>query len=76
MDNIFINAGIISIIYLLVKFAEMRIILKENKPLKDLIKDTIYVYFSVIFGIFIIEQLVPKELTSEVTRAFVDAPGF
>lgn len=76
MDNLFINAGIISVIYLLIKFAEMRIILKENKPLKDLIKDTIYVYFSVIIGIFIIEQLVPKELTSEVTHAFIDAPGF
>jgi len=76
MDNLFINAGIISVVYLLVKFAEMRIILKENKPLKDLIKDTIYVYFSVILGIFIIEQLVPKELTSDVTHAFVDAPGF
>jgi hypothetical protein len=76
MDNLFINAGIISIVYLLVKFGEMRIILKENKSLKDLIKDTIYVYFSVILGIFIIEQLVPKELTSEVTHAFIDAPGF
>lgn len=76
MDNLFINAGIISIVYLLVKFGEMRIILKENKSLKNLIKDTIYVYFSVILGIFIIEQLVPKELTSEVTHAFIDAPGF
>ena len=76
MDNLFINTGIISIVYLLVKFGEMRIILKENKSLKDLIKDTIYVYFSVILGIFIIEQLVPKELTSEVTHAFIDAPGF
>lgn len=76
MDNLFINAGIISVVYLLVKFAEMRIILKENKPLKELIKDTIYVYFSVIIGFFIIKQVIPKELTSEVTHAFVDPPDF
>ena len=76
MDNLFVNAGIISFVYLLIKFAEMRIILKENKPLKDLIKDTIFVYFSVILGVFIIDQIVPKELTSEVTHAFIDAPGF
>jgi hypothetical protein len=76
MEKIFINAGIISIVYLLVKFMEMRIFLKENKPLNHLIKDTIYVYFSVILGMFIIDQLVPKELTSDITHAFVDAPGF
>ena len=47
MDNLFINAGIIAFIYILVKFAEMRVILKENKPLKELVKDTIFVFISV-----------------------------
>ena len=76
MDNLFINAGIISFIYILVKFAEMRVILKENKPLKELVKDTIFVFISVITGFFIINQIIPKELSNEVTHAFVDAPGF
>ena len=31
--SIFLTAGIISVIYLLFKFVEMRVILKENKPL-------------------------------------------
>jgi hypothetical protein len=39
MDNIFLNAGIIAVVYLLLRFAEMRIVLKESKPLKDLAKD-------------------------------------
>ncbi len=76
MDNLFINAGIIAFIYILVKFAEMRVILKENKPLKELVKDTIFVFISVIIGFFIINQIIPKELSNEVTHAFVDPPGF
>jgi len=32
MDNIFIIAGVISIIFLITKFIEMRFIEKENKP--------------------------------------------
>ena len=46
MNNILINSFIISFIYLILKFLEMRFIIKENKPLKDLLKDTIYVYIS------------------------------
>lgn len=76
MENLFINAGIISFIYILVKFAEMRVLLKENKPLKELVKDTIFVFISVIIGFFIIEQIIPKELSIQVTHAFVDAPNF
>ena len=58
MDNLLINAGIIAFIYILVKFAEMRVILKENKPLKELVKDTIFVFISVITGFFIINQII------------------
>jgi len=59
MSNIFITAGIISIIFLIVKFIEMRFVDKENKPLKFLIRDTLLVYFSVIAGSFVLEQLKP-----------------
>ena len=37
----------------------MRFVEKEAKPLKLLIRDTLVVYISVIFGNFIIEQLKP-----------------
>ena len=81
MDNIFIFAGIISIVFLILKFIEMRFIEKENKPLKVLIKETILVYFSVISGYFILEQLKPVmqnggSLTSNTTPIFVDNPEF
>ena len=45
MYNIFIFAGIISIIFLIIKFIEMRMIDKEPKPLKFLIRDSLLVYF-------------------------------
>ena len=77
MDNIFLNAGIIAVVYLLLRFAEMRIVLKESKPLKELAKDTLLVYFSIVLGIYVIEQVIPGESGgNKVIGAFTDAPGF
>ena len=59
MDNIFLIAGIISILFLISKFIEMRFIEKESKPLKLLIRDALLVYVSVVLGHFIISQLKP-----------------
>jgi hypothetical protein len=59
MTSIFVVAAVISIIFLIVKFIEMRFIDKENKPLKFLIRDTLLVYFSVISGHYVLEQLKP-----------------
>jgi hypothetical protein len=81
MDNIFIIAAVISIVFLILKFIEMRFIEKENKPLKVLMKEALLVYFSVISGYFILEQLKPVmqnggNLTSNTTPIFVDNPEF
>ena len=59
MDNIFIVAAIVSIIFVIAKFIEMRFIDKESKPLKLLIRDALLVYISVIIGYFILGQLKP-----------------
>ena len=59
MDNIFIIAAIISVIFVIAKFIEMRFIEKEAKPLKFLIRDALLVYVSVIMGHFILGQLKP-----------------
>lgn len=59
MENIFIIAAVISIIFLLAKFIEMRFLEKESKPLKLLIRDALLVYVSVVVGNFILEQLKP-----------------
>jgi hypothetical protein len=77
MNNIFIIATIISIVFLIVKFIEMRFIEKESKPFKLLIRDALLVYFSVIASDFIIGQINPIiKGGSNVTPVFTDNPGF
>jgi hypothetical protein len=81
MDNIFIIAAVISIIFLVVKFIEMRYIEKESKPLKLLIRDSLLVYFSVVSGYFILEQIKPVIKTSDnitggTTPVFTNNPEF
>jgi hypothetical protein len=80
MENIFIFAAIISIIFFITKFIEMRFVEKESKPLKLLIRDALLVYFSVVAGHFIIGQINPLlrggSNSSLVTPVFTDNPGF
>jgi hypothetical protein len=81
MSNIFIIAAIISVIFLIAKFIEMRYVEKESKPLKLLIRDSLLVYFSVVSGYFILEQLKPvmgdeANLHGGNTPAFTGNPEF
>ena len=71
MDNIFLVAGIISVIFFIAKFLEMQYVEKESKPLK--------VYVCVVFGNFISEQLRPviKDAAANISPiAFTDNPPF
>ena len=74
------NALIIAIVFLVIKFIEMRFIDKESKPLKLLIRDTLLVYLSVVAGYFILEQLKPVIQNGGAsiinTPVFTDNPGF
>jgi len=80
MDNIFVVAGIIAIIFFIAKFLEMRFIEKESKPLKFLIRDTLVVYVSVVAGNFVYEQVTPalseSAITSSAPIAFTDEAPF
>jgi hypothetical protein len=79
MDNIFLVAGIISIIFFVAKFLEMRYVEKESKPLKILIRDALVVYFCVVACIFILEQLtlvIKDTIVPTSTIAFTDNPLF
>jgi hypothetical protein len=76
----FFVATVISITYLIAKFLEMRFIEKENKPLKLLVRDALLVYFSVLIGLFVLDQLSPVMQNGgdsvKVTPVFTDNPGF
>ncbi len=80
MNNIFVVAAIISITFIIAKFIEMRFIEKESKPLKYLIRDSLLVYFSVIVGYFISDQLKSVAQSggenSKSLPVFTDNPEF
>ena len=79
MENIFVVAAIIAVIFFIVKFLEMRFVEKESKPLKFIIRDTLVVYVSVVAGDFVVGQLAPfmnEEVALQAPNAFVDNPPF
>lgn len=80
MNNIFIIAAVVAIIFLLIKFLEMRFVEKESKPIKLLFRDALLVYFSVLIGHFTLEQLkATSQIGGGATSAplvFTDNPGF
>jgi len=79
MDNIFLIAALVSIIFFISKFLEMRYVDNEPKPLKLLIRDTLVVYISVVLGYYIVGQLEPVIHESSVPTspaAFTDNPPF
>jgi hypothetical protein len=80
MDNIFLVAGIISVIYFIGKFLEMRYVDQEPKPLKLLVRDSLLVYVSVVVGNFIVDQLKPVieevDIKTVSPPVFTDNPSF
>lgn len=76
MDNYFVTGGIVAIVYALFKFAEMRLVLKENKPIKDLVRDTVLVYLSSVVALFVSDQLTPAVVGKNQASAFLGKPEF
>ena len=79
MNNIFIISLVISVIFLIFKFLEMRFIYKENKPVKFLIRDTLIVYLCVTVGTLILQQINPileTNILNVAPTAFTDNPNF
>ena len=60
------------------KFVEMRVVIKETKPIKELISDTVIVYLSSMVGLYIIDEFMPsgESIKKTVTNVFTDMPGF
>jgi hypothetical protein len=82
MENMFVLALIISIVFVIVRFIEMRFIVKEDRPLKDLFKEGIQVYLSSVFGLYIATQFDVLNISNKIQRGgtnvsvFVDNPDF
>jgi len=76
MDNqkYMLTPFIISIIFLIARVGEMRFFLKENKPIKDLLKEVVIVFVSGVLGTFLMDQL--EVVSTKPTNIFVGAPNF
>jgi len=72
----FTNASIITIIYFLVKFIETKYIVKENKPIKFLIRDTLVVMISSISGLYVIQHMKENDVVAATVTAFTGKPEF
>tara|TARA_B100001741_G_C16407871_1_gene530109 strand:+ start:208 stop:444 length:237 start_codon:yes stop_codon:yes gene_type:complete len=77
--NQVLTSSIISIIYFIFKFMEMRLILKENKPFKELFKDTVIVFISTTLALIILEQFNINEIIGNIKSTpsvFISKPDF
>tara|TARA_B100001769_G_scaffold210278_1_gene169700 strand:+ start:4539 stop:4778 length:240 start_codon:yes stop_codon:yes gene_type:complete len=78
--NQIITSSIISIIYFLLKFIEMRFIIKQTKPLKDIVKDIILVFLSSNLCLILLEQYNLNDIIGGNLKSspsvFVSKPDF
>ncbi len=67
----------ISFVYVLLKIIEMKMLDKKQKPLKPVLKDSIIVFMSSLFGMFVMDQVnIQSKPTSTASNVFVDNPDF
>lgn len=78
MDSVYINALLVSIIFFVVKMIENKFQNDETneKPLKNMVKDTLIVYVSCIVGSIIYKQFFPSGSVKNAASAFVNNPDF
>jgi hypothetical protein len=76
-QSIFITAGMVSFVYLIIKYLEMKFILKEVRPIKLLMRDAIIVYLSVVSGSFVVDQFNgTTSIMKKVPEIFTNEPAF
>ena len=74
-----LSSSLISIIYLIVKFLEMRFVSKENKPLKILVLDALIVFVASMITSFIFEQFDIMNILNKINTTPViltNSPNF
>lgn len=79
MNNEIITGVIISTIFFIIKFIEMRFIQRENVPLKTLVINTLIVFVSAILSLMIMKQFNIDEIIGSiksVPSVFTGKPDF
>ena len=76
MQTLFIQACIISFIFALCKFIELRFVRKDgNSNLKQIPREILIVFISSCVGIYIIREFM-MDVPSKQIKAFIDTPSF
>lgn len=79
MTEVFIYALAISTVFFLFKFVEMKFLPDDDKkPLKVVVKESLFVYSASVVGIYLYSQFDTNSVKEggKATMAFVDSPAF
>lgn len=76
MTNYIVHGGIIAFIYFLLSFLRDKYIVKQEKPIKSLVTDSVVVFTSTILGLFSIDKLDKGVLKKSAPTAFLGKPEF
>jgi uncharacterized protein YacL len=88
MENLFLIAMFATILFLLIKFIEMKYLDKEMKPMKIVVRDGLIVFVSAIlasYGFHYSNSSISdffnvitenKVMNADATQIFTDNPGF
>ena len=77
MDNNLILSTCISLVFLVFKLIDTKLIKKETFDIKKIMKDVVLVFVSTFLGGFILEKVNSKSMVGGgKTQAFVDEPNF
>tara|TARA_B110000305_G_C19464115_1_gene656587 strand:- start:5979 stop:6224 length:246 start_codon:yes stop_codon:yes gene_type:complete len=76
--NSYLYSSVITICYLLINIIEMRFLNNETKPLKELFKNSLLVFFSSLCGIYILSNMNSNSLkpAKQSTEIFTGTPEF
>jgi len=78
MDSAYMNAMLVAMVFFSIKMIENKFNKDETteKPLKQVVKDTLIVYVCSIVGAMIYSQFFPSGETKGTASAFVNNPDF
>tara|TARA_B100001287_G_C22460761_1_gene424936 strand:- start:404 stop:658 length:255 start_codon:yes stop_codon:yes gene_type:complete len=79
-ENLYVYAGVISTCYIIFSILEMRFLNDDAKPLKEVFKNTLVVFFSSLCGIYVLTSFNSSAQTLnkviKPTEVFTGNPEF
>lgn len=74
-NSVLIQAGLVAILFLIIKFIEMRFITKSNIPPKELIRDGVLVFVAFTATHYLLKQF-GSASHKKMVEVFTDMPAF